>query len=142
MEPMNRLWSCHKCTADMPPSGDEIKPHKGYSFQAPKPDGRAAPACPRCGLDGGEPDLAGWIVPLVVTHYEAPHPAGIPNRGCGRVACSGVNPRTARVHTTGEPRLVLCEACRATPAHRAAMSGFENPAEYHMPPAPTPTVEG
>ena len=133
---MLRLWSCHRCSAETPPSGPEIQAHKGFSFTAEKPADKAAPVCPKCGLDGGDPDLAGWIAPLVVTHFEAPHPAGVPNRGCGKVACSGQNPRTARVQVTGEPRLVLCPACRATDAYKRAMAALENDPLYAVPATP------
>lgn len=125
---MNRLWTCMKCSQDAPP-GDEIAAHKGFSFVAPKPEGRYAPVCPQCGLDGGEPDLRDWIAPLVVNHFEAPHPAGIPGKGCGKMACTG-QPRAGKVQVTGDPRMVTCPACQATAAYKANKGDFDNPAEY------------
>lgn len=137
----NRLWTCMKCSAEAP-AVEELAAHKGFSFSAPKPEGRAAPVCPKCGLDGGDPDLKDWIAPLVVNHYEPPHAAGIPNKGCGKLACTGRPARESRFIGTGDPRLVTCPACRATDAFQKALAAIDDAPESRLPDAPasTPTV--
>lgn len=141
-----RLWSCANCSQDEPSDHDpakEVRPHKGFAFTAEKPEGRYAPVCPKCGLDGGDPAGRDWIAPLVVTHFEPPHPAGVRGKGAGAVACTG-KPRAGKVQVTAHPQVVSCPACRATAAFKAALARIAGGEEFDLPDAPAApaTLEG
>jgi hypothetical protein len=99
------------------------------------------PSCARCGIDPAtDPRAAGVIHPIATIHYDPPHPR-IRFRGLGHRACDP----TKHIGTgrgSGEPSVVNCEACRATPAFQAAVrkgalvvSFLESEDEVLLPPA-------
>ncbi len=79
------------------------------------------PVCAKCGIDPAtDPRAAGIIQPLATIHYDPPHPR-IKFRGMGHRACDPTKPiGTGR--GTGEPRVVNCEACKATVAFQEAVA--------------------
>lgn len=98
---MTRQWRCNNC---------------GASFQSDRQ------ACAACGVDAqAEPRFAGVVVPVETVHFDPPHPV-VRGYGTGRLAC---DPRkqVAGSRATGEPSVVNCPACRATPEWKRAYAG-------------------
>lgn len=78
------------------------------------------PACAGCDIDGStDPVAKNVIVPLVVIHYDPPHPK-IKNRGRGHRACDPHVP-IGKGRGSGEPAVVNCEACQATTVFQEAV---------------------
>lgn len=77
-------------------------------------------ACVTCALDAAtDPQAAHVIFPLVLLHYDPPHPK-IKGRGRGHRACDPTTPIT-KGRGSGEARQVNCDACKATAAFRDAV---------------------
>lgn len=78
------------------------------------------PACATCDIDATtDPQAAHVIHPLVLIHYDPPHPK-IKNRGRGRRACDPKVP-VGKGRASGEARAVNCDACKATEVFQDAV---------------------
>ena len=112
------LYRCYFCTNE--------KGLPGRDFEADKP------VCPDCGADRSQPRMTDRVVALETIHFHPPSKrVGV---GLGHLACSPgtkfPDPKSqVSITATGEPHLVNCPQCRASPLFAAG-------------PAPVVTPEG
>lgn len=76
----------------------------------------AAPVCPQCKLDGGQPKYRRFIQQLVIIHYDPPDDVA-PGVGQNVTLCGGepvwqLIRKKPYEQASGEPEAVNCPACR------------------------------
>lgn len=118
---MEMLFRCYNCD-----------PVGGKLFQS------RVNTCPACKLSGDDPKVGGMIAPCVVIHFDPPHPI-VKNRGLNIIACQpGKKVGEDGLRATGDPREVLCPACKVTKAWKDLSEWMAVPPAYRVPLVPVP----
>ena len=128
-----RFWRCMNC--------DDHKGDAGFDFSLPSDQ---PGICPNCGIRATDPQLGMMIVPLVVTHWEPPHPdlkGGGRGIGSGVLACNPKLRAGGEHRVSAEVKVVNCPAClvAAAEAGYQATGGFDPRHDFLI---EAPTKEG
>lgn len=105
------LWICRNCLSEPNENGVSVV---GYPFAGEHP------VCPKCGIDGREPEYRAYVHERVPIHFDPPH-AVLKDRGLNSTACDGTrigstDKKGRTVMGTGQRKAVTCPLCRESEA--------------------------